>query len=149
MKHQLASRLWMVIVLFLAGCSLLCPEPFGNQHVLLFFAPLDDHMEDGTQMEITIPQHHGGGDSTHSCTIWDFDFDNTQIEASGHGSLTVVAAERIPTSDLSWRAGGYRMVVECHLPARADDARDIISVRVIRDGQTLYEDEWVQRCKRP
>jgi hypothetical protein len=141
-------RLWTSIVLFLAGCSLFCPEPFGNEHVLLFVAPLGGGMEDGAQVEITIPQHYDVSDSTHSCMVWDFDFDNTQIEASGHGSLTVIAAERVPTSDPSSSAGGYRMVVECHLPARADEARDIISVRVVRDGQALYEDEWVQRCRR-
>jgi len=143
----MCTKLATVALFFLAGCSLSCPEPMGTQHVLLFVTPLGSQT-DGAQMEITIPQHYDTSDRVHSCTAWNFDFDNTQIEATGQGSLTVVAAERIPTSDLSWKAGGYRMVVECHLPAGADEASDMISVRVVRDGQTLYADEWVQLCKR-
>jgi hypothetical protein len=129
-----------------AGCS--CPEPFGKQHALLFVTPSTD-LTDGGQMEITIPQHYGGGDRVHSCTVWDFDFDSTQIQATGQGSLTVVVAERIPTTDTSWRAGGYRVVVACQLPAGASEARDMIGVSVVRNGQTLYADQWVQLCKRP
>lgn len=142
----MCTKLGVAVLFFLAGCSVACPEPFGTQHELLFVTPLGS-LTDGGQMEITIPQHYGGGDRAHSCATWDFDFDNTQIEVTGQGSLTVVG-ERIPTSDPSWKAGGYRLVAECHLPAGAGEASDMISVRVVRDGQTLYADEWVQPCKR-
>lgn len=144
----MCTKLETVVLFFLAGCSMACPEPFGTQHVLLFVTPLGN-LTDGGQMEITIPQHYGGDDRAHSCTTWNFDFDNTQIDATAQGSLTVVAAERIPTSDPSWKAGGYRVMVECHLPAGAGEASDMIRVRVVRDGQMLYADEWVQPCKRP
>jgi hypothetical protein len=143
----MCTKLGMVVLLFFAGCSLSCPEPFGTQHVLLFVTPLGN-LTDGEEMEITIPQHYGGGDRARSCTTWDFDFDNTQIEVTGEGSLTALAG-RISTSDPSWKAGGYRVVAQCHLPAGAGEASDMIRVRVIRDGQTLYADEWVQSCKRP
>jgi hypothetical protein len=136
-----------VALLFALGCSAACPEPFGKQHVLLFVTPLGN-LTDGGQMEITIPQHYGGGDKSHKCTTWDFDFENTQIEVTPQGSLTVVTAERVPTTDLSWKAGGYRVVLECHLPGGADAASDMITVRVVRDGQALYTDSWVQPCKR-
>jgi hypothetical protein len=136
-----------VLVFVMAGCSVLCPEPFGREHVLLFVTPTGTPT-DGSHTEITIPQHYATGDQTHSCTTWDFDFDNTQIEAMAQGSLTVVTAERIPSSDPSWKAGGYRLVVDCHLPAGADEASDAISVRVHRSGETVYADSWVQRCRR-
>jgi hypothetical protein len=145
------NKLGMTVLLLLlvAACSsLACPEPFGQQHVLMFVTPLAD-LTDGGQMEITIPQHWGGADSVHSCKVWDFDFDNTQIQAAGQGSLTVVTAERVPTTDPSWKAGGYSLLVECHLPAGASNASDTISVSVVRNGQTLYDDQWVQLCKRP
>lgn len=136
----------LTVVLLLVGCST-CPEPFGTQHALLFVAP-SEVLADGGQIELTIPQHFGGGDRTRSCPLWNFDFDNTQIEVTGQGSLTVVVAERVPADDLSWRAGGYRVLLECHLPGGTDVALDMISVRVLRDGQALYTDQWVQRCRR-
>jgi hypothetical protein len=67
---------------------------------------------------------------------------------TGQGSLTVVSTERVPTTDPSWKAGGYRIVVECHLSSGASEANDMISVRVLRDGQVLYADTWVERCER-
>jgi hypothetical protein len=137
-----------LVSLALLGCSLSCPEPYGKQHALLFVTPLDG-LTDGGQMEMTIPQHYSTSDKAHSCPTRDFDFENTQIEATGHGSLTVVSAERIPTTDPSWKAGGYSVVVKCQLEAGASAANDTINVRVVRDGQAVYADDWVQRCKRP
>ena len=136
------------IVVLAVGCSLACPEPFGKQRVLLFVTPLGN-LTDGGQMDITIPQHYSTSDKTHSCKVWDFDFENTTIEVTAQGSLTVVTAERIPMTDPSWKAGGYRVVLECHLPSGASEASDMISVRVLREGQPLYADTWVQPCKRP
>src|SRR4030095_11438968 len=75
-----STRGW-TIVLLLVVCSSTCPERFGKQHLLLFVTPLAD-LTDGGQMEVTIPQHWGGADSVHSCKVWDFDFDNTQIEVT-------------------------------------------------------------------
>lgn len=138
----------VVVLAAVAGCSLACPEPFGKRHVLLFVTPLDG-LTDGGQMEITIPEQYGGGDRAHSCKLWTFDFDNTQIQATAQGSLTVVTAEQVPKTDPSWKAGGYRLVVACQLPAGAAVSNDVVSVSVGRDGQTLYADEWVQTCKRP
>jgi hypothetical protein len=147
-RRRARSILGTVLLFWVAGCSSACPEPFGKQHALLFVTPLDG-LTDGGQMELTIPQHYFNSDRAHSCPTWDFDFDNTQIQATGTGSLTVVTAERIPTSDPSWKAGGYRVVVECHLPAGSGGASDKINVSVVRDGQTLYADQWMQPCKRP
>lgn len=141
------TKLGTAVLFFLLGCSSLCPEPFGKQQVLLFVTPLGN-LTDGGQMEITIPQHYSTSDKSRSCKVWDFDFENTQIDATASGSLTVVTAERIPTTDPSWKAGGYRVVLECHLPSGASGAEDTLTVRVLRDGQPLYADTWVQPCKR-
>jgi hypothetical protein len=135
------------IVVLAVGCSVTCPEPFGKQRVLLFVTPLET-LADGGQIEITIPQHYFTSDKIRTCPVYDFDFDNTTIEATGQGSLTVVTADRIPTTDPSWMAGGYHLVLECHLPSGVSQATDMIAVRVLRDGQALYADTWVQRCQR-
>jgi hypothetical protein len=135
------------IAVLAVGCSVTCYEPWGKQRVLMFSAPLET-LADGGQIEVTIPQHYSTSDKICTCPVYDFDFDNTTIEVTGQGSLTVVTAERIPTTDLSWKAGGYRIVMECHLPSGASSANDMISVRVLRDGQELYADTYVQECRR-
>ena len=135
----------MLLATALAGCEATCSEPFGKDKVLLFVTPLTD-LTDGGQIEITIPQHYSQADRVRSCDPHDYDFSGTQIKATGSGSLTVTVAEQIPSTDPSWKAGGYRLVVECRLSG--SDANDAIDVSITRAGQTVYADKWVQPCKR-